>query len=97
MKGLKMIAWPVWLLMLLTLSGCSWLDVFDSDDDEDEPMELVELVDEIAISTLWEASVGSGQGDVFNRLQLALDDGEIFVAGHEGQVAVLDAETGAEV
>lgn len=96
MKGLKMIAWPVWLLILLTVSGCSWLDVLDSEGDEDEPMELVELVDEIAIARLWDANIGSGQGDVFNRLQIALDGGEVFVAGKEGQVAALNAETGAE-
>ncbi len=97
MKGLNPLAWSAWCLaLLLTTSGCSWLDVFGDDEDDDEPMELVELVDEVAIEKLWDMNVGSGQGDIFNRLQIALDGDEIFVCGHEGQVAALKADSGEE-
>ena len=84
------------LLILLSAlaTGCSWFE----DDEESfyEPADLVDFDEQVELDTKWSRSIGDGQGDKFNRLELALDDGNIYIAEVDGDVYSLEIERGKE-
>ncbi len=80
------------LLLAYLLSACS---IFESDGDGEDlgPAELVDFTEEVTIKKLWSRGVISGQGG-FNRMQMLKSEGVIYVAGHEGDVAAVAADSG---
>ncbi len=84
----------VTLVFAAFLSGCSWFD--DDDESMTEPAELVDFEEEIEIDTKWSRSIGDGQGDKFNRLELAIDGDRIYAAEIDGDVYALEVERGKE-
>jgi len=95
---LKITAWwralPLVALMLL-LGGCS-MGIFDfmRDKKEREPDDLADFDSEVRLRRNWSMNVGSGQGDKFNRLKPALDNGIIYASANNGLVVAVEAETG---
>ncbi|MFT4997278.1 MAG: outer membrane protein assembly factor BamB [Chitinophagales bacterium] len=82
------------LLLAAFATGCSW-----SEDEEEsfyEPADLVSFDEQMELATKWSRSVGDGQGDKFNRLELALDDDGIYVAEVDGDVYAFEIERGKE-
>ena len=83
------------LVAVSVLQACSW---FQSDEDAAlEPAELVDFVEEMELREVWDADIGDGQGDYYNRLQIALYGGRIFGASSDGTVAAYDADSGREI
>lgn len=80
------------VLFAWLISACS---IFESDGDGEElgPAELVDFAEEIDVKTLWSRGIVSGQGG-FNRLQMYKSDDVIYVAGHEGDVTAVAADSG---
>ncbi|MFT6310940.1 MAG: outer membrane protein assembly factor BamB [Porticoccus sp.] len=83
------------LIFLSALAtGCSW---FEGDEESFyEPADLVDFDEQVELDTKWSRSVGDGQGDKFNRLELALDDERIYVAEVDGDVYSFEIERGKE-
>lgn len=76
-------------------AGCGWIGSYFIGDDNSLPAAKLQPIDEpIAIQQLWQRRATSGDGDLFIRLVPALGNNRIYVAGHKGEVAALDAQTG---
>lgn len=84
------------LSMLSLLSGCSWVsDYLRGDDNSTPPAELSTIDSSVAIEELWDVSASSGTDQQFVELRPAVEEGRIYVAGHEGDVRALDAGSGS--
>jgi outer membrane protein assembly factor BamB len=83
---------------LLLLGSCSVFDpvlgIFSDDDDVEQPAELVDVDNTVQLRRVWSTSIGSGQGDKFNRLKPAMANGRIFAASNNGRVEALSVENG---
>lgn len=84
---------------LLGLGGCEtiggWFD--DEDYDPTEPVELKDFDERVELDSRWSRSVGNGQGEGLYRLNPVLDQGVIYVAAADGEVAAFRADSGARV
>lgn len=80
----------------ILLPACS---LFESSDDDDDlgPAELVDIRQEVDIDTLWSRSLSSGQGEGFNRLQMAQFGDVVYVAGSEGDISAVSIEQGGVI
>jgi outer membrane protein assembly factor BamB len=76
------------LAALLLLGACS------KEKDVEPPAELVDFAPRLSVDKVW--SVGMGGGDEVMRLALApaREGSTVYLAGHDGDVAAVDAETG---
>ncbi len=72
---------------LLTV-GCS------TSSKELPPAELTKFTEEVHLEKQWSRSIGNGQGESWNQLELASADGNLFAAAAEGTVVAMDRETG---
>jgi len=82
-------------LCTLLLQGCS---LFQSDDEKAlEPAELIDFSEEMELRKVWGTSIGDGQGDDYNRLNIVVSGGRIYGAAADGTVRVVNMETGKEV
>jgi outer membrane protein assembly factor BamB len=84
----------VLLLLIALLSACG---IFGDDDETEQPAELVNFDEEVNFRRLWSASVGNGQGEKYNRLQPAIENGVIYVAANDGTVQALNLENGRRI
>ena len=83
------------LLAVLTLPGCSALTGFLGDDaDEPAPAKLQAFEPMTTIKKLWSRRAASGEGGQGLKLQPVLAEGQVFAAGHDGDVAAYDPFTG---
>jgi len=84
---------------LLGLGGCETIGGWFDDDDYDptEPVELKDFDERVELDSRWSRSVGNGQGDGLYRLNPVLDQGVIYVAAADGEVAAFRADSGARV
>jgi outer membrane protein assembly factor BamB len=83
-----------WLgcVALLCLGGCG---IFGSKDSPVElPAELTEFEPTLAVSKAWEFKAGSGSDRLGLALRPAVEGARVFVAGRDGKVHALDAESG---
>ena len=74
--------------LLLVTAGC------DKDKEAEPPAELVDLVPGIAVTRLWDASVGGDTETLRLALGLAFDDGTLYAASRDGEVEAIDPATG---
>lgn len=87
-------------LLALTLGGCSTMESlnpmgwFESDDNTEQPSELVELKEQVAVRTLWSASIGSGADEKRVNLVPYVNNGRVYAAESSGVVRALDSATG---
>ena len=64
------------------------------DEEIDPPTELVGIDREVLLRRVWSASIGKGQGDVYNSLKPVLDGNMIYAASASGVVAAHSAIDG---
>ena len=94
-KRHMMFARLVTLAAALALSGCSALTGFLGDDeDATEPAKLEDFEPATKIRTLWSRRAASGDGGRHVELQAVLAEGQVFAAGHDGDVAAYDPFSG---
>lgn len=83
------------------LAGCATVkDWFGGDKDDDKPNEPVALVDfapSVAVTRLWSANAGKGEGVLGLRQGPVVADGRVFAAALEGGVRAFDLQTGKPV
>ena len=92
-----MASWPLvskslTVLAVVLLAACG-----SSDTKEQGPSPLVDFDEEKSFDTVWRASVGDGQGDFYNRLTVSINDGNIYAASAEGEVAAFTLASGDDV
>ena len=76
---------------LVVLAACS------KDKEVDPPAELTEFTSTIRVQRAWTASVGGDDEPLRLGLGLAVEEGRVFAAGHEGEVAAFDLGTGRQL
>ncbi|MEE8057328.1 MAG: outer membrane protein assembly factor BamB [Pseudomonadales bacterium] len=80
-------------LLALVLSACSANDT----EEEQGPAPLIDFEQERSFNKVWSSSVGDGQGEIFNRLNPAIDSELIYVASANGDVEAVTLDKGKTV
>jgi len=89
----------LFLACLIGLSGCSTVGGwFSSDkDDSGKPAPLPSFTTDSVIKQVWSASVGNGQGALYNRLQPLLMGGVLYAVANNGELVALDPANGRRI
>lgn len=79
-----------------TLTACANLNPMNwfSDDEVNPPTELVAIPNEVNLSRRWDVRIGNGQGDNYTEITPAIDNGVIYAASENGNVAAIDISSG---
>ena len=92
---------PAFLVMAGLLGGCASFDAgslnpmsWFGDDEVNPPTELQRFTAEVELDKEWGASVGNGQGKIFNLLTPVLDGARLFAASEDGTVSAFSATSG---
>lgn len=83
--------------VLALMTGCSTLNSlnpFASDKKGDQPAKLVELKASMAVRTAWKLDIGKARGNTFSP---ALTGNTVVVAGADGAIARVEAESGKQL
>jgi len=83
--------------ILALMTGCSTLNSlnpFASDKKGDQPAKLVELKGSMAVRTAWKLDIGKARGNTFSP---ALTGNTVVVAGADGAIARVEAESGKQL
>ncbi|MGF6180756.1 outer membrane protein assembly factor BamB [Massilia sp. UYP32] len=83
--------------VLALMTGCSTLNSlnpFASDKKGDQPAKLVELKGSMAVRTAWKLDIGKARGYTFSP---ALTGNTVVVAGADGAIARVEAESGKQL
>lgn len=85
----------------IALAGCStvkgWFGGDKKDDKPSEPVALVDFTPSVAVTKLWSANAGKGEGMLGLRQGPVVADGRVYAAALEGGVRALDLQTGKPV
>lgn len=89
------------LCAVLLLAGCSttssWLAGLTVGEDNSAPPQPLQDFDaSVRLDKRWSVDTGAGFDEFTLRLQPAIGDGRIYVAGHDGRVMALDTVTGKQ-
>ncbi|MGD2006939.1 MAG: outer membrane protein assembly factor BamB [Cellvibrionales bacterium] len=78
------------------LAGCETIGGWFEEDEYDPtaPVELTDIYESVKLSRQWSTSVGDGQGDGLYKITPVLDDGILYTASADGEVAAIDADRG---
>jgi len=83
------------------LAGCStvkgWFGGKGGSDKPNEPLALVEITPSVAVSKLWSANAGKGEGRMGAGQRPAVAEGRVYAAAVEGGVRAFDLQTGKAV
>lgn len=86
------------LCCALALAGCStvkgWFGGKKGDDKPNEPVALASITPTVAVSKLWSANAGKGEGRMAIGQRPAVVDGRVYAAAVEGGVRAFDLQTG---
>lgn len=82
------------LAVCALLTGCGLAKLWKPADNSEPPAKLVAFEPLMQVQTLWYHKVGSGNDGSYLRLPPAILGQRVFAAGHEGDVAAFDADTG---
>lgn len=85
------------LPLLVLLAGCNILGSRTNRENIDPPAELTDFTESVEVDTVWNASVGDGEGRLALRQHPAVQGGRVYTASLEGEVAALDAASGNEL
>jgi len=91
---MQIIKGSVLVFLVALLSACG---ILGGDEETEQPAELVNFDEEVNFRRLWSTSVGNGQGEKYNRLQPAIENGVIYVAANNGTVQALNLEDGRRI
>ena len=89
---MKLYKYMAVLALALFVVGCS-----STSKKELKPQALEKITAEIELQKEWSASVGAGQGKLWNTLTPAVDGDTLFVTDIKGRVSALDRFTGKEL
>lgn len=81
-------------ILALSLGGCTWLKSLGKSDNVEPPTELTEFTPTLHVDRLWSEGSGGGSGKSGARVQPAVVDGHVYVAGVDGTISALDAASG---
>ena len=89
------------LVLLSTLSACSGFGAsgfnpnnwFDGDE-VNAPTLLVSIESEVKLRRSWSVKIGNGQGDNYTEITPAIDNGVIYAASENGNIAAIDISSG---
>jgi len=91
----RLVGWLAVGMIWLYAAGCSWIgDYLAGSDNALPPAELQTVENPIPIKELWDVQVGSGTEGAFIKLLPVLAGDQLYAAGHNGIVMVLEAATG---
>ena len=79
----------VMLATAVLAAGCS-----SNSTKELPPAELEKFAEEVRLDKQWSRSIGEGQGETWNQLELAAEGDSLFAADIEGLVVAMNRETG---
>ncbi|SDR70968.1 outer membrane protein assembly factor BamB [Pseudomonas oryzae] len=79
----------VMLASAVLATGCS-----SSGSKELPPAELSKFTEEVQLEKQWSRSIGEGQGETWNQLELAAEGDTLFAADVEGLVVAMNRESG---
>ena len=87
------------LLCGALLVGCETIGGWFEEDEYDPtaPVELTDIYESVKLSKRWSTSVGDGQGKGLYKITPVLDDGILYTASAEGEVAAIDAAKGRKL
>lgn len=74
----------------LNLNPMTWF----GDDEVNPPTELVSIPNEVNLNRQWSVNIGNGQGDNYTEITPAIDNGVIYAASENGNVAAIDLSSG---
>jgi len=77
----------------LNLNPMDWF----GDDEVNPPTELVSIPNEVNLNRQWSVNIGNGQGDNYTEITPAIDNGVIYAASENGNVAAIDLSSGNEI
>lgn len=97
--GSRLLRVGVVLSCALALAGCSTVKGWFTSDKQkpNEPAELTEFNATAAVTKLWSASAGKGEGRIGARQAPAVADGRVYAAAIEGGVRAFDLQSGNAV
>lgn len=81
----------------IALGGCNWMKNLGKKDNVVPPTALTEFAPTVTVSRLWSASVGDGAGKSGVRLQPVVHGDRVYVASVDGNLQVLDVQTGRKL
>ena len=67
---------------------------YSDEDESSPPRALQDIESEVSLSKVWQRKVPSEKMTRFSKLKMALSDGTIYVANHQGNVLALDQMSG---
>ncbi len=89
------------VLLTATLSACAGFGAskmnpanWFGDDEVNPPTPLQNIAQEVELRRAWSASVGNGQGKIFNLITPVLDGDKLFAASEDGTVSAFTAVDG---
>jgi outer membrane protein assembly factor BamB len=80
------------IVLALSLAGCGLFDWFD--DDAHKPTKLTDIIPKITVTPLWHVGIQGAGRYFFSPVQVGDD---VIVAGNGGDIARINASTGAQV
>ena len=80
--------WALAIGLLTLAAGCT------KDKDIDHPAELVKFPATLKVERVWSAHLGGDKQPMRLGLGVAVEDGRVYAAGHNGDVAAFDLATG---
>ncbi|WP_101756829.1 outer membrane protein assembly factor BamB [Oceanicoccus sp. KOV_DT_Chl] len=84
--------------LAVLLLACLMLACSSNDGEEEQgPAPLIEFEAERVFNKVWSQSLGDGQGGIFNRLTPAVENGVIYVAAADGELAAFSLDKGKEL
>ena len=85
----------------MLLTACAGFDAgrlnpgtWFGDEEVNPPTPLERIAEEVELAREWSASVGNGQGKIFNLITPSLDGEKLFAASEDGTVAAFSAADG---
>src|SRR6056300_204229 len=91
---MKLFKFSLLILLSAFLSACG---IFGDDEETEQPAELVNFDEEVNFRRLWSTNIDDGQGEKYNRIKPAIEDGVIYVAANNGSVQALNLESGRRI
>jgi outer membrane protein assembly factor BamB len=79
---------------LLALAGCQTVGGWFSGGDDLEPAELRDIAQSVPIERVWSVDTGDGVNRSQPRIRPVLEDGQVWVADHEGRITAVNADSG---
>ncbi len=67
---------------------------YSDEDESSPPRALEEINSEVLLTKVWQRKVPSDKAQRFSKLNMALSDGTLYVANHQGTVLALDQASG---